>query len=170
MASYRAGDTAAFREIFARYSPLLYRMMLRDLRRPEEARDLVQQTFLQLHRARLDFDPRLRLRPWIFTIALNLKREHFRRVRRRPESSLEADNVPEPAVPDHGNRTEAAQAIRHALTQLQEDQREVIELHWFQGLSFPEVAEVVGISVAAAKVRAHRGYGALRRLLESAGP
>ena len=88
MAAYIAGDAAAFRELFARYSPVLYRMMLRDLRRPEEARDLVQQTFLHLHRARNDFDGRLRFRPWIFTIALNLKREHFRRVRRRPEAPL----------------------------------------------------------------------------------
>ncbi len=166
MAAYRRGDSAAFRELFARYSPLLYRMMLRDLRRPEEARDLVQQTFLQLHRARLDFDPQLKLRPWLFTIAFNLKREHFRRVRRRPESSLEADHVPEPFVGDHGGRTEAAQAIRHALARLPEDQREVIELHWFQGLSFSEVAEVVGVSVTAAKVRAHRGYTALRREIE----
>jgi RNA polymerase sigma factor (sigma-70 family) len=167
MAAYRGGDAAAFREIFVRYSGLLYRMMLRDLHRREEARDLVQQTFLQLHRARNDFDARLRFRPWIFTIALNLKREHFRRVRRRPEASLETEGAPEPAVAGHGERTEAAQAIRHGLAQLPNDQREVIELHWFDGLSFPDIAEVVGVSVTAAKVRAHRGYTALRRLLDT---
>jgi RNA polymerase sigma-70 factor (ECF subfamily) len=109
------------------------------------------------------------LRPWIFTIAINLKREHFRRVRRRPESSLDAENAPEPAVVGHGDRTEAAQAIRHALARLPPDQREVIELHWFDGLSFPEVAEIVGASVTAAKVRAHRGYVALRRVLQAEG-
>ncbi len=169
MAAYIAGDAAAFRELFGRYSALLYRMMLRDLRRPEEARDLVQQTFLHLHRARNDFDARLRFRPWVFTIAINLKREHFRRVRRRPESSLDADGGAEPAEPGHGDRSEAKQAIRRGLEALPADQREVIELHWFDGLSFAEVAEVVGASVSAVKVRAHRGYVALRRLLE-AGP
>lgn len=166
MAAYIAGDAAAFRELFARYSALLYRMMLRDLRRAEEARDLVQQTFLHLHRARHDFDGRLRFRPWIFTIALNLKREHFRRVRRRPESSLDAEGAPEPAEAGHGDRSDARQAIRHGLARLPRDQREVIELHWFDGLSFAEVAGVVGASVAAVKVRAHRGYVALRRLLD----
>jgi len=166
MAAYIAGDAAAFRELFARYSPVLYRMMLRDLRRPEEARDLVQQAFLHLHRARNDFDGRLRFRPWIFTIALNLKREHFRRVRRRPEAPLDIEGGHEPGEPGHGDRIEARQAIHRGLEALPRDQREVIELHWFDGLSFAEVAEVVGASVAAVKVRAHRGYVALRRLLD----
>ncbi len=165
MAAYIAGDAAAFRELFGRYSAQLYRMMLRDLRRPEEARDLVQQTFLHVHRARNDFDQRQRFRPWVFTIAINLKREHFRRVRRRPEFSL-VEGAPEPAEPGHGDRTEAKQAIARGLESLPPDQREVIELHWFDGLSFAEVGQVVGASVAAVKVRAHRGYVALRRLLD----
>jgi len=79
MSAYVAGDSAAFRVIFERYAPLLTRAMLRELYAREEASDLVQQTFLQLHRARKDFDPGQKLKPWIFTIALNLKREHFRR-------------------------------------------------------------------------------------------
>jgi RNA polymerase sigma-70 factor, ECF subfamily len=166
MAAYGLGDAQAFRELFARYSPLLYRMMLRDLHRSEEARDLVQQTFLHLHRARADFDQRMRFRPWIFTIALNLKREHFRRVKRRPEASLDVPGAVEPTDAGHGDRTEARQAIRRGLDNIPRDQREVIELHWFDGLSFAEVADVVGASVAAVKVRAHRGYVALRHLLD----
>jgi DNA-directed RNA polymerase specialized sigma24 family protein len=57
MRAYVAGDAAAFRVIFERYAPLLLRAMLRELYVREEANDLVQQTFLQLHRARRDFDP-----------------------------------------------------------------------------------------------------------------
>ncbi len=167
MAAYRAGDASAFRELYERYSPVLYRMMLRDLRRPEEARDLVQQTFLQLHRARNDFDPSQRLRPWIFTIALNLKREHFRRVKRRPESPLEGEALERVADPVGGDgRVEATRALRVGLAELPRDQREVIELHWFEGLPFSEVAQVVGASLSAVKVRAHRGYTRLRHLLE----
>ena len=74
MEAYVAGDAAAFRLIFERYAPLLMRTMLRELYVREEANDLVQQTFLQLHRARADFDAGQKLKPWIFTIALNLKR------------------------------------------------------------------------------------------------
>ena len=87
MAAYIAGDRAAFRELFQRYAPLLERAMARDLRSTEEANDLVQQTFLHLHRSRLDFEPGRKLKPWIFTITLNLKREFFRRSKRRQKAA-----------------------------------------------------------------------------------
>jgi RNA polymerase sigma-70 factor (ECF subfamily) len=166
MAAYISGDRAAFRELFQRYTPLLQRAMARDLRSPEEAKDLVQQTFLHLHRSRLDFAPGRKLKPWIFTIALNLKREYFRRSKRRHETSLDDDRVAEPFEGPRGQeRSDASRETERALRALPADQREVIELHWFGGLSFPEVAEAVGSTVAAVKVRAHRGYVALRARL-----
>jgi len=57
------------------------------------------------------------------------------------------------------------EAVARVLRELPADQREVIELHWFDGLEFPEVATVVGASVSAVKVRAHRGYVRLRAAL-----
>lgn len=166
MSAYLAGDAAAFRLIFERYAPLLLRAMLRELYVREEANDLVQQTFLQLHRARADFDPGQKLKPWVFTIALNLKREYFRRKKRRPERSLDAEGSPEPTVGALGAaRVDARRTLARVMASLPADQRQVIELHWFDGLEFPEVALVVGASVSAVKVRAHRGYVRLRQAL-----
>jgi RNA polymerase sigma-70 factor (ECF subfamily) len=171
MTAYIAGDKAAFRELFARYAPLLQRAMARDLRSTEEANDLVQQTFLHLHRSRLDFEPGRKLKPWVFTIALNLKREFFRRSKRRHETSLEDDRIAEPFEGPRGQeRSDAARETARALRALPAEHREVIELHWFGGLSFPEVAEAVGSTVAAVKVRAHRGYVALRARLGDEAP
>lgn len=171
MAAYVAGDAAAFRAIFERYAPLLLRAMLRELYVREEANDLVQQTFLQLHRARADFDPGQKLKPWVFTIAMNLKREYFRRKKRRPERSLDAEAGLEPAVAALGAaRVEARRTLARVLGELPADQREVIELHWFDGLDFPEVAQVVGASLSAVKVRAHRGYVRLREVLGDTAP
>lgn len=165
MLAYLAGDSAAFRIIFERYAPLLTRAMQRELYVREEATDLVQQTFLHLHRARSDFDPAQMLRPWLFTIAFNLKREHFRRTKRRPERPLDAILV-EPTVPALGAaQFEARRTLARVLCDLPPDQREVIELHWFDGLDFPEVAQVVGATLSAVKVRAHRGYVRLRQVL-----
>jgi RNA polymerase sigma-70 factor (ECF subfamily) len=170
MAAYIAGDAQAFHTLFQRYAPILLRVMARQLDAPSEAHDLVQQTFLQLHRARYDFQPGAKLRPWLFTIALNLKREHFRRLRRRRETGLSLDGSRDPAVEPRGvEASDARQALRHALDQLPADQREVIELHWFDGLSFAEVGEVVGASLSAVKVRAHRGYRRMRELIEPSG-
>jgi len=166
MSAYVAGDPAAFRVIFERYAPLLLRAMLRELYVREEANDLVQQTFLQLHRARRDFDPGQKLKPWVFTIAMNLKREYFRRRKRRPEHALETESGLEPAVDARGAaEVEARRTLARALLDLPADQRQVIELHWLDGLEFPEVAQVVGASVSAVKVRAHRGYVRLRAAL-----
>jgi RNA polymerase sigma factor (sigma-70 family) len=166
MGAYVAGDAAAFRVIFERYAPLLMRAMLRELYVREEANDLVQQTFLQLHRARLDFDAGQKLKPWVFTIAMNLKREYFRKKKRRPERSFDPESMVEPAVGALGAaRVDARRTLARVLGDLPADQREVIELHWFDGLEFPEVATVVGASVSAVKVRAHRGYVRLRQAL-----
>lgn len=166
LAAHVAGDEAAFAELFARYAPKLAAMFRRDLGRTEEVGDLVQQTFLQLHRARRDFDPSAKLRPWLYTIALNLKRQYFRRRGRRPESPLEDAAEPASNVPDPERRV-ADRELRQALDQLPRAQRDVIVLHWFEGLSFREISAVVGASQSAVKVRAHRGYGKLRGLMKA---
>jgi RNA polymerase sigma factor (sigma-70 family) len=164
MLRYCRGDREAFRELFDRYAGLLLRVLSRDLGDPTLAEDLVQQTFLQLHRARFDFDPKRAFKPWVLTIALNLKRGAKRSRHRRPE--VLAGLVAEAAAPpgDHG-RVEARQLVSWAIEHLPGEQRSVIELHWYEGLSFPEVARRLGIGAVAAKVRAHRGYCRLRALL-----
>ena len=168
MAAYVARDRSAFDELFQRLAPILLRVLARQLPNREEANDLVQQTFLQLHRSRHDFRAGARLRPWLFTIAINLKREHFRRMKRRPEAPLELDGRSDPAaVKGDQNRADAQHTLGWAMQRIPSDQAEVITLHWFEGLPFPEVAEVVGASLSAVKVRAHRGYQSLRTLLES---
>ena len=88
MTAYRAGDRNAFDALFARYAPRLRQMLSRRINRAEDVADLVQQTFLQLHRARADFREGAKLRPWLYTIALNLARQYFRRKGRRPETGL----------------------------------------------------------------------------------
>ena len=166
MAAYVAGDSAAFGELFSRYESMLMRIMHRQMRNDEDRRELVQQTFLQLHRARNDFEQGRKLRPWLMTIAYNLKREYFRRRMRKPEAALEFEPPAPSSERDPLDRKATAARVRAALAQLPEGQREVIAMHWLEELSFPEVAEILGLSVSAVKVRAHRGYKALRKRLE----
>ena len=167
MSAYVERDKAAFDELFSRYGPMLLRLMRRQLYQPEDATELVQQTFLQMHRARADFDASKKLRPWLLTIAYNLKREYFRRKKRRPEAPLEHEPPNSERRRDPLEVDDDRRRVREALAQLPEGQRQVIELHWFEELSFNEVAEILGLSVSAVKVRAHRGYKELRKRLES---
>jgi len=167
MIAYADGAEAALRELFRRYAPILVRLVSRRTGRSADAEDIVQQTFLQLHRARRDFRREMRFRPWVMTITLNLARDLLRRRGRHPETSVEEVCLPqlEIAQPDGDGRDELCRRVRTALTGLPCEQREVIELHWFAELSFDEVAKVVGVTPGAARVRAHRGYVSLRRCL-----
>ena len=170
MAAYVAGDAAAFRALFERYAGPLHRMVLRRLGSEADARDVVQQTMLQMHRARNDFRSGSRLRPWLFTIAMNLVRGYYRSAGRRREQSLD-DRAPEPRAasaeqPEDARLSdEEHQRVRAALGSLPEAQRVVIELHWWGECPYEEIAQIVGASVAAVRVRAHRGYEQLRRIL-----
>ncbi|MBX2813026.1 MAG: RNA polymerase sigma factor [Myxococcales bacterium] len=175
MIAHIAGDKKAFSELVRRYGPILSGMARRQVRLPELARDIVQQTFLQVHRARNDFRVGAQLKPWVLTIATNLIREHFRRTKRRPETSYEALNAEYPSVEPMvepvdfagiQSRALEVQRLNDALVKLPESQRLVIELHWIQGYPFAEVAQMVGASVSAVKVRAHRGYRKLRTLID----
>jgi RNA polymerase sigma factor (sigma-70 family) len=167
LAMHLAGDAAAFLRLVERYGPMLTRVMRRGIERPQDADELVQDTFLQLHRHASDFDPQRTLRPWLMTIGMNLKREYFRRKGRRPEALLVLDGRRDPSVPpsDGFGQRDAARTLEKAMAGLPEAQREVIELHWFAGLSMTDVAAVLGASLSAVKVRAHRGYARMRAAL-----
>ena len=167
MRLYSAGDPGAFDAIFTRYGGMLLAYLERQLFRRDEAADLLQDVFLQVHRARADYDPSRPFRPWIYTVARNLLRDHFRRVGRKREvnvgEGLELhpdEGVAEPL------QALVAEEVRAALATLPDDQRDAIVLHWLEGFSFPEVAEIVGAKLSAVKVRAHRGYRSLAKRLE----
>jgi RNA polymerase sigma-70 factor (ECF subfamily) len=169
MLAYAGGDQAAFRELFARLAPVLVRVVQRTVGRPADAQDIVQHTFLQLHRARKDYKADMKARPWIITIAMNLARDLLRRRGRRPEANIDDVVLADPKA-NAGlatDQADTAATVRAALDKLPKDQREVIVLHWFEDLSFNEIAAIVDASPGAVRVRAHRGYEALRKSLGS---
>jgi RNA polymerase sigma-70 factor (ECF subfamily) len=168
MAAYVAGNEAAFRQLFERYAPMLLRLTRRHLRDDELAQEIVQQTFFRLHGARNDFRQGSRLRPWVMTIAMNLVREHWRRAKRRKQTELEVDTQAAPTADFMPIELRQRSALLHgALEKLPVSQREVVELHWFQERPYAEIAEIVGTSEGAVRVRAHRAYTTLKQLLGS---
>ena len=167
MAAYVAGDQAAFRLLFARNAPLLTRVVRAQVGSDEECRDIVQQTFLQLHRSRRDYHKGEPLRPWLLTIAYNLCRDRWRALGRRREIPIEHAPPPVESVTasDLLQERQRAVRLREALASLPDEQRQVIEMHWFAGLPLPDVATALGASLSAVKVRAHRAYERLRNNL-----
>jgi RNA polymerase sigma factor (sigma-70 family) len=170
MQRFCRGDEAAFDMLHRRYAAAVLAYLTRMLRDSALAEDLLQTTFLSFVRARGRYDARTNVRAWIYAIATNAARDALRRRRARPErltnTGAPPDDVVEPVAP---RDPAAARAIEDALARLPPDQREAVLLHKLQDLSFEEIAGALGISVGAAKVRAHRGYERLRRLLEPLG-
>lgn len=177
MLRYQAGDASAFRELYAQVAPRLLGYLLKMARSRPVAEDLLQQTFLKVHRARGAYVPGADPLPWIYSIAHRSFIDEARKAKRAivrvgsdpdgelPEiaaglTGLPADRTDEPRVDPE--ETKAALA---ALQQLPDAQREAVVLTKLEGKSVAEAAEIAGTTVGAMKVRAHRGYEALRKLL-----
>lgn len=159
------GDSRAFEQLFQRHAGAV-QGYLAHLVGATVAPDLTQAAFFSVVRARGRFDRRARFKPWLYAIATNAARD-FRR-RRRPEELTPSGELPDaPVRPGQETQTdERMQARVHsAIQQLPENQRAAIVMHRFQELSFAEIAEALGVSESAVKVRAHRGYKRLRELL-----
>ena len=169
MDAYVQGDQDAFRTLFNRYAPKLLRGARRRGLSQADAYDAVQQTFVHVHQSLSDFRPGAQVRPWIYTIAFNVMRDMGRRLTRQRKLREKVVSAGEGAKSTESTRVsdETAKA-RDALTQLPEAQREVIWLHYYQEMSFTEIAKVLGAREGAIRGRAHRGYEKLRSLLKSA--
>jgi len=168
MQAYVRGDADAHRALFERLAPVLLAVSRKQLRDEAEAEDVVQKAFMAIHRARHDFRPGARVRPWVFTITLNLVRDAFRRRKRQRESPLELDGRRDPSRPpdDPIERRQDARLVHRALASLPASQRRAIELHWMEERPFAEIAKIEGATLSAVKVRAHRGYRRMRRYIE----
>jgi RNA polymerase sigma factor (sigma-70 family) len=174
MRRYVLGDVRAFEALFARLAPRVHGFFLRTFRDPSVADDLLQATFLKVHRARATYRAGEPVRPWVFTVAANVRLDELRRRYRMPAASaeevdtlLERHSHEEANLPraDPAEAAERSARVHDALARLPEPTRVVIELNRFEGLSFSEIGKALGISAGAAKLRAFRGYEALRGFL-----
>jgi RNA polymerase sigma-70 factor (ECF subfamily) len=170
MTAYVAGDADAFRRLFGRLAPRLHAFLRRSVGSGAEADDLLQQTFLRLHDARDRWRSGQPVRPWLFTIAARARLDWLRRRSRSPEVPEAADAVANaPAAGDGADdalvRGEVAARVRAELDRLPEAQRTIVHLHRYEGMTFGQIAAVLGTTEGAVKLRAFRAYETLRRRL-----
>lgn len=167
MTAYAEGDEGAFRLLHSQPAPRLHGFFRASGFSMEVSKDLVQQTFLRVHLASDRYRRGAPVRPWVFRIATNLFiDERRKRGAAREQSFGEGEEERLVAPEPHQEDLEArADSVRCALDALPQSQREVIILHKYEGMSLQDVATAVGCTVGAAKLRAFRGYEALRRIL-----
>ena len=166
MRAYQAGSLEAFEAIYAELAVPLRQYLASLCRDRGRAPDLLQETFLQVHRSRHTYRPALPVRPWLFAIARHVALMDRRTASRRPATGAELPELPVPAeVASLADRD----AVRRALETVLPDRREALLLHHVWGFSFAEIGQLLGIRADAAKLRSSRGMADLRMQLTTSG-
>jgi RNA polymerase sigma-70 factor (ECF subfamily) len=159
MQAFKRGESPAFRELFDRYKNSIYGFVRRRVDDPGRAEEITQDIFLALVQRRNGYEVRARFRTYLYRIALNrIASEH----RKKDAANGEA------AVPAAGGDPSIVQQVRDALERLESEQKQVVLLREYEGLSYQEIAELLSVPVGTVRSRLFRAKLALKELLAPA--
>ena len=160
------GDEGAFETIMKRYQQMVYYLALKMVKSHEDADEVVQKTFISVYRNLKGFQGKGSLRTWLYRIAMNMSKNQIRdRSRHEGEELTEYSASEQPSVEEEMDREKQRAALELAVEELPPRQKEVLSLRVETGMTFPEIAEVLGCSVSAAKVNYHYAVKSLREKL-----
>src|SRR5262245_34937138 len=173
-----SGDAESFNQLVLRWERPIYALAFRVIGRDEDARDVVQETFLLAFRALPGFKGQAKFSSWLSRIALNLCRKWIRRRKRSPMVEapegvviveLAAEQGPLESIEDLVARREMSRVVAEGMQLLPEEQRTAIVLKEDHGLTFQEIADLQGCPLSTVKTRLYQGLSVLRRHLERQG-
>ena len=156
MQAFKRGETLAFRELFDRYKNPIYGFVRRRVDNPGRAEEITQDVFLALIQQQKGYEVRASFRTFLYRIALNRVVSERRKMAEAPALD------PEVAA---GGDIGTVQQVREALARLEPEQREIVMLREYQGLSYQEIAQVLNVPVGTVRSRLFRAKLALRELL-----
>jgi RNA polymerase sigma-70 factor (ECF subfamily) len=162
---FAAGDVQAFEELFREYQGRVYGWIVRIVRNPGAAEELTVEAFWRIYRARHRFDASRSFGAWARRISSNVALDHLRSAPR----DIPLEEVPPPQAPDRSGNPALAQALGRAFSQLPPKLRAVASLALIEQEPYAEVAEALGISLAAVKSREFRAVRLLRKKLKRMG-
>src|SRR5712692_5784482 len=172
------GDADSFNQLVLRWEPPIYALAYRVIGREEDARDVCQETFLRAFRALSGFRGQAKFSSWLYRIALNLCRDWVRRERRTPVIQapddvdlldLAAAREPSESIEELVARQDLSRTVERAMALLPDEQRTAIILKEYHGLTFQEIADLVGCPLSTVKTRLYQGLTVLRRELARTG-
>ena len=172
------GDADSFNQLILRWERPIYALAYRTIGREDEARDIVQDTFLRAYRALPRFKGQAKFSSWLYRIALNLCRDWIRKQRRTPTVQtpegmdlieLASEQGPVESIEELVSRRQMSEAVAIAMKRLPEEQRTAIVLKEYHGLTFQEIAELQGCPLSTVKTRLYQGLSVLRRQLNASG-
>lgn len=166
MARYQQGDYAAATDLIGRISPQLHRFFLVQSASRADAEDLLQETWLRIHKVRHTYRPGEPVLPWFYAIARRVRVDHYRKSTRTTahrQALEEMSRIAAPVSAESGR----ADGLSALLEPLSEGEREVIEMLKVAGMSLEEVARATSCTVGSVKQKAHRAYKKLRETMSA---
>lgn len=163
--AFAGGSEQAFKELVRHHQAPLYRFVWRQVRSHAEAADLCQEVFIQVFLKASSFRGESSFRTWLFQIAINRCRNHFRSRGRERLEDVEIETLPLADRPasDAAEAAQEAKRVRVAVQALPPKQRETLELRFYQDCTFAEVAEIMSCPVGTAKANYHHAIASLRK-------
>jgi len=159
---FAAGDLDAFESLFRQHQAAVYRWIVRIIRDSASAEDLTVETFLRAYRSHARFRADGNFEAWLRRIATNAALDHLRKARVHVELP---DDLPADPTPDAAEQNESRVAIRSAFASLAPRLRIVVQLGLVEEESYRTIANALGISEAAVKLRMFRAVRILRKKL-----
>ena len=151
--------------LFMRYQKQLYNYFLKCTLDQEESQDLTQNTFIRLMKYRNSYKPERGFKTWLFQIARNQVKDHFRIARIQRERFDPKEHLPDAAGEElDTDQLEREQKLHRALERLPPEKRELLVMGKFQGMKYEEIARIRDMSVSAVKVQIHRIIADLRKI------
>ena len=166
---HHGGDRAAFAQLMKNYANPIYGYMTRSGVAPGDRDDLFQEVFCKVHQASKTKMPTGPVRPWMFRIAVNTVRDHFRRKKVRAVVTLDAEPAKDESAPDSPQASaeakETARFLEEEIQKLPLAQREALLLSSVAGLGIRDAASVLGEPAETVKTRLRRARAALARAM-----
>lgn len=163
------GNAEGLGTLYERYKTLLYNFFLKSTQDKDLSSDLLMETFERVYRYRNSFDPNKKVRPWIFQIASNLVKDHYKKSKRI--SSVDVKNVENQvnAEDDSEDASIRSQLLKMALSQLKPSERSIVSMYYLLEMSYSDIAESEGITVNNARIKVCRALKKLNDLLKNSG-
>jgi RNA polymerase sigma-70 factor (ECF subfamily) len=166
MTRYQQADPAAVAVLVERLSPQLYRFFASQLGSRADAEDMLQDTWLRIHRVRHTYRAGEPVLPWVYTIARRVRVDNYRKRSRISWRETGVDVLPE--FPVYYDAASSLPSFEELVAVLPERQREGVTMLKIDGFSLEEIARVTSSTTGAVKQMAHRAYERLRKLLDRA--
>ncbi|MEQ9265622.1 MAG: sigma-70 family RNA polymerase sigma factor [Balneolaceae bacterium] len=178
MEFFQEGKELAFNELVRRYTDRLHNFLYRYTHNHQDCEDLVQETFLRVHKSKHSYERIAKFSTWMYTIALNLAKSLFKKKQRMQKVSIHKDEGNpddfEMLIEDKNiladeelHQKLSIIQLEKALTELPKEFRDVIVYRDLQQLSYDEISEITGVAMGTVKSRINRGRAQIQQLIKN---